>query len=201
MYRYMLMVALMGVMLAACSQTEVKETLGLTREAPDEFKVVSRPPLSVPKEFFLTPPAPGAERAFGLSADERARDLVTGGRSGESGLSIEERENALADSAAPIVNTSPLASPAEEGFLKRAGTPNADPAIRETLAKERAVTAREEPDMIDRLRGDGAGDPVVDAGKEKERLHKNKQKNKPVTAGEVPVKDPKEKSTLERIFN
>ena len=83
-------------LLAGCSQGEVKENLGLVREAPDEFRVVSRPPLSVPREFFLTPPTPGAERAFGLSAEAQARDLVTGGRSGEGDTPIAQREAALA---------------------------------------------------------------------------------------------------------
>ncbi|KJS38300.1 MAG: hypothetical protein VR70_10355, partial [Rhodospirillaceae bacterium BRH_c57] len=38
----------------------VKETLGLNRQAPDEFQVVSRPPLAIPPEFKLRPPEPGA---------------------------------------------------------------------------------------------------------------------------------------------
>lgn len=187
-------------LLAACSQGEVKENLGLVREAPDEFRVVSRPPLSVPREFFLTPPTPGAERAFGLSPDAQARDLVTGGRSGEGDTPIDQREAALADTAAPIVTTSPLASSGEENFLKRAGTADADPDIREKLYQERARQSREEPDMLDRLRGEGEGDPVVDAKAEKERIEVNKKEKKSVTEGETPVVDPKKKSTLERLF-
>lgn len=188
------------VLLAACSQGEVKENLGLVREAPDEFRVVSRPPLSVPKEFYLVPPTPGAEPAFGLSAEGQARDLVTGGRADARTLPLEQRQNALADTAAPVVTTAPLASSAEENFLRRAGTDSADPAIRGTLAKERAAAVEEEPDMLDRLRGDGDGDPVVDAGAEKQRLEANKKANKPAAEGDVPVVDPKKKSTLERLF-
>jgi len=193
---YVVMIAL----LAGCSQGEVKENLGLVREAPDEFRVVSRPPLSVPKEFYLTPPTPGAERAYGLSAEEQARDLVTGGRSGEDDTPLQQRQDALADTAAPVVSSAPLASSAEENFLKRAGITEADPEVRQKLYQERAATADEEPDMIDRLRGEGAGDPVVDAQAEKARLENNKKKNQPANAGEVPVVDPKEKSTLERLF-
>lgn len=198
--RYLFFMLVSGVLLAGCSQSEVKENLGLVREAPDEFRVVSRPPLSVPKEFFLVPPDPGAERAFGLNAEAQARDLVTGGRSGEDSLSIEQRQNALADSAAPVVSTSPLASSAEESLLKRAGADKADSSIREKLYKDRAREVKEEPDMLDRLRGEGAGEPVVDAKKEKERIEANKKEKKPVNEGEVPVHDPAEKSTLERLF-
>lgn len=200
MHTSRIIMLLAGFLLAGCSQTEVKENLGLTRNAPDEFRVVSRPPLSVPKEFYLVPPSAGAERAFGLSADAEARDLVTGGRSAEDSKSIEQRQSELSDTAAPVVSSSPLASAAEESLLKRAGASAADPSIREKLYEERARTDAEEPGMLERLRGEGDGDPVVDAKAERERIENNKKAKKPVNEGEVPVKDPKEKSTLERLF-
>lgn len=192
--------ALVPLLLAGCSQIEVKENLGLTRKAPDEFRVVSRPPLSVPKEFFLTPPSIGQDRAFGRSAEAEARDLVTGGRSAEDSLSAPERESSLADTAAPIVSSSPLASSAEESLLRRAGAASADPDIREKLYEENARAAANEPGMLERLRGEGDGDPLVDAKAEKDRLEKNKNAGKPVNTGDVPVVDPKKKSTLERLF-
>ncbi len=191
---------LAAALLTGCSQSEVKENLGLVREAPDEFRVVSRPPLSVPKEFFLVPPTPGADRSFELSAEAQARDLVTGGRAEASELSLEQQQDSLADTAAPVVSTSPLMTSAEENFLKRAGADGSDPSIRDKIYKETAKSAEEEPDMLDRLRGAGAGDPTVNAAKEKQRLEANKKNDKPVTEGDVPVTDPKQKSTLERLF-
>ena len=44
------------IALAACDSNTVKDTLGLERTAPDEYRVVSRPPLSVPPDFTMRPP-------------------------------------------------------------------------------------------------------------------------------------------------
>ena len=51
------------VALNACS-SDVERTFGLTRDAPDEFTVTTRAPLSQPPEYTLTPraPAPCARR-------------------------------------------------------------------------------------------------------------------------------------------
>src|SRR5262245_64921196 len=48
--------------LATGGCTSFKETLGLTKQSPDEFKVVSRAPLSMPPDYNLKPPTPGAPR-------------------------------------------------------------------------------------------------------------------------------------------
>jgi hypothetical protein len=181
---------LLGVtLLAACSGAEVKENLGLTRDAPDEFRVVSRPPLSVPKEFYLVPPSLSGEKSSGPGGEsaEQARRLVT-----------QTKTSAVQD-----VSASPLRSNAEERLLKRAGSAEADPNIRNHLGRERVKKEmrEEDPGVLGRLRGAADEEPVVDAGKEAERLKENKKKKKPVNAGEVPVVDPKQKSTLERILD
>ncbi|MEJ0010899.1 MAG: DUF3035 domain-containing protein [Alphaproteobacteria bacterium] len=66
------------LLLSACSSGEVKDTLGLDRTAPDEFSVVSRPPLSVPPEFELAPPRPGAEGPAATQASDTAHQVLTG---------------------------------------------------------------------------------------------------------------------------
>ena len=60
--------------LAACSGDELTRTFGLTRDAPDEFQVTTRAPLSMPPDFNLRPPRPGARsRRSGL---ERVLDVL-----------------------------------------------------------------------------------------------------------------------------
>ena len=49
--RYSLPLVLLA--LAACSGNDVSDTLGLQKSAPDEFVVVSRPPLVVPPPVSL----------------------------------------------------------------------------------------------------------------------------------------------------
>ncbi|WP_376087212.1 DUF3035 domain-containing protein [Roseomonas sp. CCTCC AB2023176] len=60
-------------LLAACGG-DTSRFLGLTRDAPDEFQVVTRAPLSLPPSLGnLPPPRPGAGRPQELSAREQGR--------------------------------------------------------------------------------------------------------------------------------
>ncbi|RYE94373.1 MAG: DUF3035 domain-containing protein [Oxalobacteraceae bacterium] len=90
-------VALAGVLgLGACSGDELTRTFGLTRDAPDEFQVTTRAPLSMPPDFSLRPPRPGASRPQELSG---AR-VVTWNSSGASRVRPKVR-----------VSSSPLQAP------------------------------------------------------------------------------------------
>jgi hypothetical protein len=65
------------IMLAGCTGSDVRNTLGLGRRSPDAFSVVSRPPLTVPKEFLLVQPGSETpEGVAGTSAKEKARALL-----------------------------------------------------------------------------------------------------------------------------
>src|SRR5471032_1132090 len=64
--------------LSACSSNTVKDTLGLDRAAPDEFRVVSRPPLYVPPQFSLRPPSNADVSPNQLPADKKAQALMNG---------------------------------------------------------------------------------------------------------------------------
>ncbi len=70
--------ALMLCALAACSGGDVKESLGLNKEGPDEFVVVSRPPLALPPDFDLQPPRPGAEPPHVKTTEQQAHDALIG---------------------------------------------------------------------------------------------------------------------------
>src|SRR5665213_3042937 len=50
------------VLLSGCGNSSLTRTFELTRDSPDEFTVVTRAPLSMPPDFSLRPPQPGAER-------------------------------------------------------------------------------------------------------------------------------------------
>src|SRR3954466_6697375 len=69
--------ALAGALaLAACSGDELTRTFGLTRDAPDEFTVTTRAPLSMPPDFSLRPPRPGAPRPQEQSEREQAQEAL-----------------------------------------------------------------------------------------------------------------------------
>ena len=64
-------VAVLGLTLAACEN--LKDTLGWNKQSPDEFVVVTRAPLTLPPDFSLRPPAPGAHRPQRKTVQEQAK--------------------------------------------------------------------------------------------------------------------------------
>ena len=61
-------------------EEDLKSTFGLNKRAPDEFAVPTRAPLSLPPDYSLRPPEPGAPRPNQTTA----RGLCGGGGTGES---------------------------------------------------------------------------------------------------------------------
>lgn len=178
---FVVICAVLPLSLTACDNG-VKDALGLNREAPDEFTVVSRPPLSLPPDFSLRPPQPGAAPLM-TPADQQARELITG-----------------KDTSAnmnPTVNAG-----ASDNFLRRAGADQADSAIRDKLAKEAATPAdtSNAKTLVDRLSGAKKLEPTVDPEKETERLKQNRTSGKPLNEGAVPEVQPKPESLIDRIF-
>jgi hypothetical protein len=71
------------LLLPGCSDMRV--ALGMDRVGPDEFVVESRAPLTIPPDFNLRPPQPGAPRPQEIPATERARRVVDTAGPGEPG--------------------------------------------------------------------------------------------------------------------
>ncbi|MDX2094941.1 MAG: DUF3035 domain-containing protein [Alphaproteobacteria bacterium] len=193
-------VVLLPLLLAACEDGAVRNTLGLNRPAPDEFTVVSRPPLSLPPEFTLRPPRPG-EAPRGIATDEQARALLTGKPATQT-RDAEALDAPATDTAvAPVLRNDTLSEGANR-LLTRAGATTADESIRSKLTEDAATP----PDtstatsLVDALNGAEKNEPTVDAAKEAERLRSNKDAGKPVTEGAVPEEKPKKRSLIDRIF-
>ena len=62
-----------------------KQVVGLEAQAPDEFAVESRAPLTIPPEFDLRPPAPGAPRPQEKTAAAAAQQAVNAAGPGQPG--------------------------------------------------------------------------------------------------------------------
>lgn len=71
------------VLLSGCSN--FRRDIGLERTAPDEFAVESRAPLTIPPDFDLRPPQPGAARPQEATAAEKARKAIDSAGPGEPG--------------------------------------------------------------------------------------------------------------------
>ena len=72
-----------GLAVAGCS--ELRRAVGMDRVGPDEFAVEARAPLTIPPEFDLRPPQPGAPRPQEQTATDRARRVIDTAGPGEPG--------------------------------------------------------------------------------------------------------------------
>ena len=70
-------------LLGGCSS--IKQMFGMDPQGPDEFAVESRAPLTVPPDFALRPPQPGASRPQEASSQDQARKVMDTAGPGEPG--------------------------------------------------------------------------------------------------------------------
>lgn len=182
-----LLVAAVALGLGGCEG--VKRQLGLEKQSPDEFRVVKRAPLSLPPDFELRPPMPGAERPQEGSAREQARKVVF--------RNTEEEPSGLQQSPADG------RSRGERALLARAGAGEANPQIRQIVNRETRQIGEESRNFFDRLifwQQQPGPESVVDAEAEARRLRENAALGKDATEGETPTIERKKKGILEGIF-
>ena len=95
-------------MLAGC--TDFRQLVGMDRVGPDEFAVESRAPLTIPPEFDLRPPQPGAPRPQEATAADKARKVIDTAGPGEPGKQATAVLKAPAGGAASAGSAQPDAS-------------------------------------------------------------------------------------------
>ncbi len=81
----LLTIACLSAMLLAPGCSDLRVALGMDRVGPDEFVIESRAPLTIPPDFNLRPPNPGALRPQETTAAERARKVIDTAGPGEPG--------------------------------------------------------------------------------------------------------------------
>ena len=72
-----------SLLIAGC--TDFKKTVGLEPTLPDEFAVESRAPLTIPPDFDLRPPSPGAPRPQEKASNQQAKQAIEQAGPGEPG--------------------------------------------------------------------------------------------------------------------
>lgn len=181
------------VLAGGCSS--VKEQLGLTKQSPDEFRVVSRAPLSMPPDYNLRPPTPGAPRP----QEGTTRDQAAAAVFGYPGVGMQP------DQIPPIGEGEAEAaqSSGESALLQSAGAGGVDPNIRNLVDSETAEDEADSKTLADTLvfwRDPEPYGDVVDPSAEQKRLQENAALGKPVTEGDTPVIVRKQRGMLEGIF-
>jgi hypothetical protein len=197
MRRKPLLIAALAIALPALAGgcSSVKEQLGLTKQSPDEFRVVSRAPLSMPPDYNLRPPTPGAPRPQEGTTRDRAAAAVFGfpgaGLQPDQIPPIGEGEAEAAQSSG------------ESALLQSAGASGVDPNIRQLVDSETASDEADSKTLADTLvfwRDPEPYGDVIDPAAEQKRLQENVALGKPVTEGETPVIIRKQRGLLEGIF-
>lgn len=177
--------------LAGCA--DVKEVLGYTKQSPDEFQVYARAPLSLPPDYSLRPPTPGAPRPQEGTARDQAASAVFGDYTYGSSLAPELMGEAPAQPG----------SIGEAALLQSAGATGIDPSIRQTISQETAALEEQNSTFVDSLifwQSPDQFGTVVDPAAEQQRLLENQALGKPVTEGETPTIERKKQGLLEGIF-
>ncbi|TAN62118.1 MAG: DUF3035 domain-containing protein [Magnetospirillum sp.] len=174
---------LLPLVLSACQ--DAKRALGYEKMPPDEFQVVSRAPLSMPPDFSLRPPQPGATRPQEGTTREQARKVITGQRTATP-ISTEGR------TSGDLV------------LLKRVGADSIQPDIRVLVNKENQALLEADKSFSDRIVFWRKAEPPgvsVDPVKETQRLRENQALGKSVSDGETPQILRRKRAWLEGVFN
>jgi hypothetical protein len=164
-----------------------KQAIGLGKNPPDEFQVVSQAPLSMPPDFNLPTPTPGAPRP-----QESSPQLTA--------------ENALLSNSTvgtPGADSASTQSSGEQALLQTAGATGADPNIRTEVNQEAAAETAASQSLMDRLAFWRAPEPagtIVDPTAEQQRLQQNAALGQPVTTGTTPTIKRRKKALFEGIF-
>jgi len=181
------------VCLSACS-SDLSRTFGFTRDAPDEFEVTTRAPLSMPPDYTLRPPRPGATRPQEMTAPRAAEAALVPqtalgpGAAGASGA-------AVGASAASVTS-------GEQALVAAAGAP-APANIRRQIDADAAVDAnsRSFTDYLMFWRSPTPPPGVaVDPQKEADRLHANAALGQSVNAGSTPIIVEKKAGIWQTLF-
>jgi len=170
------------VLLSGCGDSSLTRTFGLTRDAPDEFTVVTRAPLSMPPDFTLRPPQPGAPRPQDQSDRSQAESALV-------------PEAALGGVPAGV-------SPGQAALVRDAGG-GASADIRQRVDQEARLNANDDG-IIDKLLYWRKTDPqkaVVDPAQESKRLQQNSALGQSPVTGDTPIIQDKKTGWFQDLFS
>tara|TARA_Y100000588_G_C14167350_1_gene887543 strand:- start:821 stop:1312 length:492 start_codon:yes stop_codon:yes gene_type:complete len=161
--------------------------LGQTKQAPDEFAVMSRAPLSLPPNFNLRVPKPGAERPQDASRKDAARKILLQAGSKFKRMNVGDIKKTLG----------------ENKIRDLLGADVANPKIREILNEETVNVEFEDQLFIDKLlswKTSSEKESLVDPAAEAKRIKANEKTGKRINEGEVPIIKRGKMGLINRLF-
>lgn len=147
-------VSLAALVGASACNSGVRQALGVERTTPDEFRVVTIAPLTVPPEYALRPPQPGELRAEDVFQDRQAQRALFGDLEGSD------------------------ATDAEVLFAARAGAADANPDVRALIDGETAAIVRKDSGFASRVLFWRDGETVILQGGEVEPIDPEQERER-----------------------
>ncbi len=163
----------------------VGKSLGFGKQSPDEFAVVRNAPLTLPPDYTLRPPRPGAQRPQEETIRQKAENTVFT-------RAVETNDP-----------SSQLESEGEYALLRQAGALETNPNIKREINEEFTIYAQESESFFEDLLFWRAEQPLgesIDAQEEAQRLNENAAMGLPPNSGDTPVIERREQAIFEGIF-
>lgn len=161
-------IALMAVLVAATAASgcsSLSRAVGASRSSPDEFRVMTHAPLTLPPDYNLRPPRPGEARP------------------GESDPSSEARAALFGD------NVGQAASQGERAFISAAGATTAEDNIRDQIDYEAQGIVRRNEGFVNQLLSFGGSGAAASAPlnpeQEEQRLANDESIRRATGGGQV----------------
>ena len=177
------------IALTGCEET--KRVFGKTKEAPDEFAVYRRAPLSLPPDSDLRPPTPGVSRPQVVNPRDQARAAL--------GLSAKKTDKVDLSKSEDITRL----SNGERALLALTGANKAKPQIRKLVEEKTADLYETNETFTDKMvfwRSKNKG-VALDPQKELKRIREAQSLGKPLNSNDIPSVTRKKKGLLEGIFD
>jgi len=163
----------------------VGKSLGYGKQSPDEFAVVRNTPLTLPPDYSLRPPRPGAQRPQVETIRQKAKNTVFT-------RAVETDDS-----------SSRLESEGEHALLRQADALETNPNIKREINEEFTIYVQEGEGFFEDLLFWQAKQPLgesIDAQEEAQRLNENAALGLPPNSGDTPVIERREQGIFEGIF-
>jgi hypothetical protein len=163
-------ITLLAVVAAASTTTAcggLMQSAGMGKVSPDEFRVVTQAPLTLPPDYSLRPPRPGEPRPQEQNSSDDARATLFG------------------------QDTAASASAGERQLVNDAGATATDPSIRDTVDFESQGIVHRNQSFVDSLLAFGEGPPntaaPLNADAEQRRLAEEEATRRVTGGGTVTI--------------
>ena len=156
--------------------------------SPDEFKIVSHSPLTMPPNAELRPPRPGEPRPQETTPADQAKEALSPVMAGRV-----QQKGAPAGAAG---------GGSEQALIAKAGAGGVDPNIRSQVNRDTRTLAEKDNTFIDSLifwQDKPPPGVVLDPAKEQQRLRESQASGQPSSAP-TPTIERRKRGLLEGIF-